>query len=94
MTDNKKEVDLEKTSAGLIEPYVIELSDYARDNLLWLLSLVGGLDALEPFDLADTGDWVHEIMYKLKAGSIPMGNPNMSRENLEESVRSWLKSQR
>lgn len=50
------------------ETWTLTLNRYQRDNLLWLLQLVGGWpageagdSAVEPFTFANSGDWLGEI---------------------------------
>lgn len=48
----------------------IELDEYERDNLLWLLDEVKRTH--------DTGDWFHQIRFKLEPERGP-GRPNRPR---------------
>jgi hypothetical protein len=80
------------------------LNRYQRDNLLWYLNLIGyGDPAVEPFNLANTGDWVGEVIRMLekeahtdegvkKTISIDDGDhPNMSREQMIVAIERWIK---
>lgn len=84
--------------------WVLTLNKYQRDNLLWLCAAIGypspefvGEDNLvEPFHLANTGDWVGEIANMLmEDGAIAMprpgDDPNMSIKELRKAVDYWRK---
>lgn len=81
------------------QTWVIELTKYHRDNLLWLFNVCGypwghGLD---PFTMANTGDWSGEIPNMLaKPGQDCVldhtDHPNKSVTELREQIESWLKS--
>ncbi len=48
------------------DAFPLTLNQYQRDNLLWLLTCLGcGADAIGPFALANSGDWVGEIAWML-----------------------------
>lgn len=50
--------------------WILVLSRYQRDNLLWLLHACGfPSTAIEPFHLANTGDWLGEIAWMLAKDS-------------------------
>lgn len=69
------------------------LDDYQRANLLWLLRAVGWPHpehpGIEPFTLADTGDWLGEIAGALEEMPATGVDPNMSESELREAVRQW-----
>lgn len=83
------------------ETWTLTLSRYQRDNLLWLLNATGyRAHAVEPFHLANTGDWVGEIVNMLGKSnrgypeqvsfSIDSSDhPNMSHEELRKAVARW-----
>ena len=80
------------------EKWVIELSKYERDNLLWLLLAVWGWGyGVEPFGLASTGDWVGMIPWKLMRaeGEYPQltadDRPNCTHDELRQRIDDWLK---
>lgn len=86
------------------ETWVLCLNRYERDNLLWLLNAIGypyGKTAIEPFTLANTGDWVGEITQMLmkmegdkKTLTIDSNDrPNMSLDDLQTWVNRWVKRQ-
>lgn len=79
--------------------WVIELNEYHRNNLLWLLNAIGYPNHLkvEPFDCANTGDWVGEIACMLsKPNQEPvldmLDYPNISLEDLKRKIELWLKN--
>jgi len=85
----------------LPETWVLVLNRYQRDNLLWLLNAIGypwDAGPVEPFTLANTGDWVGELalglmkMEDLKRSMTIDSNdkPNMSKDELAERVSRWL----
>lgn len=56
----------------------LALSEYQRDNLLWLLNLV--VTGHVAFRAANTGDWVGELWFALKpelGPGRPNGNPDL-----------------
>jgi hypothetical protein len=72
-------------------------SKYERDNLLFLLNMIGYpyTEAVEPFNLLNNGDWLGQIVQKLKGpnGEIVIG-PNdycnaVSKSYLKESIQKW-----
>lgn len=86
--------------------WYLELDDYQRDNLLWLFNVMGFSDRasdtlVEPFQFANTGDWLGEIAAMLakpgpdgrmsltarRPGSRPNSDPDVLRAN----VALWLK---
>jgi len=88
----------------LPETWVLVLNRYQRDNLLWLLNAVGypwDAGPVEPFTLANTGDWVGELALMLmktegftKSMTIDANDrPNMSKEELAERVSRWVQAQ-
>jgi len=77
--------------------WVLVLNRYERDNLLWLLNLLGyGKAGVEPFTIANTGDWVGEIAmmladpddYSLDAEE--SGKPNLRTERVVELLGNWV----
>lgn len=80
------------------ESWVIQLSKYHRDNLVWLFNAIGYPygNAVKPFDIANTGDWVGEISQMLAKpnGSYVLDKddkPNISIEDLKKNIDFWLK---
>ena len=79
------------------ENWVIQLSKYHRDNLVWLFNAIGyGSPGVEPFPLANTGDWAGEIPQMLAKpnGSYSLDKddrPNRTIEDLKSSIDFWLK---
>ena len=77
----------------------VKLDKYQRDNLLWLLNICGypgnkDDKGIEPFTLANNGDWLGEIANQLvEDGEVPtLKNsdvPNMSIDDIREAVRKW-----
>ena len=74
----------------------LTLNKYQRDNLLWLIGLIGWWGpklgpGVEPFTFANTGDWVGEIgcMLNPEEGH---GQPNFSVEQMIERINYWLKN--
>ena len=80
------------------QSWVIELNSYHRNNLVWLLNAIGYPygKAIEPFNFANTGDWVGEIhnMLAKPDGEDPQARGNTTPEQLKSSIDSWLKSQK
>lgn len=78
----------------------LTLNRYQRDNLLWLLNCLGypaGVNTVEPFGLANSGDWVGEIAWMLApqgGTALQFGEPedvsNLSFTALRERVAFWL----
>ena len=80
------------------DSWVIELNRYHRDNLIWLFNAIGYPhgNGVEPFTMANSGDWVGEIPNMLsKPGKdcvLEEGDrPNRTIEELRTSVGFWLK---
>jgi hypothetical protein len=74
----------------------VQLNDYQRRNLLWLLNLVGyGAPGLEPFTLVNNGDWVGEVALKLadERGSFVIDEdkepPNGRRATVAAAIEHW-----
>lgn len=81
------------------DTWVIELNRYHRDNLVSLLNAVGYPDgnAVEPFNFANSGDWVGEIhnMLTRPDGAVDAPDrPNRTPKELKQAVEDWLKSKR
>jgi hypothetical protein len=82
----------------------IRLNKYQRDNLLWLFSIIGYpygeagtlYGQVEPFHLANTGDWVGEIpnMLARPGGKILLDDnkdhPNTSTQELRTNIERWV----
>lgn len=78
--------------------WVIQLNKYHRDNLLWLLNVVGYPGAgIRPFNFCNTGDWNGEIPLMLRKPG--QSNPvldekdrsNKSMDALRADIEAWLK---
>lgn len=89
----------EKTDYG--EMWSIHLNEYQRNNLLWLLGICGygnGVDVVEPFDHANTGDWLGEISNMLvrEDGEYlgPNDSPNISVDDLKISMKYWFETKK
>lgn len=73
----------------------LELDEYQRDNLLWLLNLVGypqpDASAVEPFTFANTGDWVGEIVIMLRDtdGNMIAEGANEDPETIRKRIKQW-----
>lgn len=86
-------------STAVEDWWTLELNQYQRDNLLWLLRLVscprvmkGPVDSVEPFTFANTGDWLSEIAAMLsdeKGDMIPGEYTNETSENIRRMVNQW-----
>ena len=74
----------------------LELNEYQRNNLLWLLNLLGTpyphADSVQPFHLANTGDWVTELVTMLrdKDGNMIAEDFHESVELIRKGVEDWL----
>lgn len=80
------------------DTWVIELNRYHRDNLIWLFNAIGYPhgNGVEPFTMANSGDWAGEIPNMLcKPGKDCVldkdDRPNRSLEDLKTSVQFWAK---
>ena len=76
--------------------WVLRLNKYQRDNLAWLISLIGhgswsDTGGVAPFKFAHTGDWVGEIGFMLDPRDKSI-NPNRSVEEIEKYIESWIHS--
>lgn len=71
--------------------WVLPLNQYQRDNLLWLLTCLGyGAAPIEPFHVANSGDWVGEIASMLAPdGHFLDGYPNTTRDELTRQIAAW-----
>lgn len=73
----------------------ITLNEYQRANLLWLLcDVIGyGTPYIEPFHLANTGDWAGEIPNMLRRDhrEPTEHRPNLPADELRRNVEHWLK---
>lgn len=81
------------------ETWVIELNRYHRDNLVWLFNAIDypSGNGVEPFQFANTGDWIGEVHNMLDAPKdSPDFNkdnrPNKANEELKKDIEYWLKS--
>lgn len=80
--------DIEKT-------WDLELNEYQRDNLLWLLNLVGyphpDASSVEPFTFANNGDWVGEIAIMLadEGGDMIVEHANADAETIRKQIKEW-----
>ena len=54
-----------------MKTFYLELDEYERDNLLWLLDLANELGL-------NSGDWHHQIRYRLRPED-GEGNPNVDK---------------
>ena len=81
------------------DTWVIELNRYHRDNLVCLLNAIGYPHGkpVEPFHVANTGDWVGEI-HNMLANIDPKLNgqehPNHTVAEYRQLVEDWLKSKK
>lgn len=90
--------------------WVLVLSKYHRDNLLWLLNACGypaieavkstgsvsKTQAIEPFTLANTGDWLGEMCLMLMGpsqwpGIVDGDRPNKTFEQLRADAEAWAR---
>ena len=75
------------------ENWVIQLSKYHRDNLMWLFDAIG---SVEPFTMANSGDWAGEIPQMLYKPDTKYGKPdyqaNRTIDDLKSSIDYWLKN--
>lgn len=85
------------------QKWIIVLNKYQRDNLLWLFAAIGyasdakGESGVEPFTLANNGDWVGEIPQMLQKPDAehfcrldPEDHANGGNmEELEREVARW-----
>lgn len=80
--------------------FIIRLNRYQRDNLLWLLSAIGyaGSVPIEPFHLANTGDWLGELCNMLSQDGRfhpeKTDVSNISHALLRERIEKWLNKKR
>jgi hypothetical protein len=84
--------------------WTLTLNKYQRDNLLWLINACGWPyfytkdNAVEPFTLANTGDWIGEIGWMLADPDMTPkvepfiregDRPNVSFDELRQRVAAW-----
>lgn len=83
--------------------WVLVLNEYQRNNLLWLINACGypyadrhgvPVGSVEPFTLANTGDWLGEVAIMLqRSGEDPIlapgDRPNCGLEELRGRVEGW-----
>lgn len=74
----------------------LTLDEYERANLLWLLHAVGypwdqkNPTVVEPFNMANTGDWVGQVVGKLGFfEDPPTQHPNRKLQDLKRSCEAW-----
>lgn len=71
------------------EQITITLDGYERANLLWLIGLIGYQgEALPPFDVANTGDWVGQIYWKVFGESGVQYAPNVTRKQVLAEINT------
>lgn len=82
------------------QSYTITLNRYQLDNLRWLIRLTGyphGKDAhkVEPFQWADSGDWLGELYWKLRdvAPDVENDEPNRTPSEMKRLVTLWVVDQ-
>lgn len=74
----------------------LELNEYQRNNLLWLLNLLGTpyphAERVEPFHFANTGDWVSELatMLRDKDGSMIADTSLVTVAQIREDIERWM----
>ncbi len=74
----------------------LELNEYQRNNLLWLLNLIGHpyphADSVQPFHFANTGDWVGEVanMLRDKDGNIISKDALVTMDGIRKAVEGWM----
>ncbi len=77
----------------------LELNEYQRNNLLWLLNLIGTpyphAQSVQPFDLANTGDWVSELVTMLrdKDGNMISKESIESVGDIQRAVDNWVEAE-
>ena len=83
--------------------YILSLNKYQRDNLLWLLNLCGypaKVGYVEPFQYANTGDWLGEVAIMLSKDNRkePIidehDRPSVSRQDIQHSIERWISNTR
>ncbi len=78
------------------EVWKLELNEYQRNNLLWLLNLLGTpyphAERVEPFHFANTGDWVTElaIMLRDKDGNMISKDAHETVDDIRKAVEEWM----
>ena len=84
------------------EAYLLILNKYQRDNLIWLIQMCGmpgGRFQVEPFQMANTGDWIGEIYWMLEPGDGEVSPPDSNksheevRKAISESLTNWIADQ-
>ena len=74
----------------------LELNEYQRNNLLWLLNLIGypypHAESVQPFNLANTGDWVGEVatMLRDRDGTMIARGSIQSVDEIRKAVELWM----
>ena len=74
----------------------LELNEYQRNNLLWLLNLIGypypHADSVQPFQFANTGDWVGEVanMLRDKDGNMISKEALVTVDGIRKAVEGWM----
>lgn len=90
---------VENTPSGPV--WTLQLNEYQRNNLLFLLNCVGYPDderlIVEPMNLLNTGDWLGEVVQKLEnPGSerdlhrgMVAHRANVTRDELKTRIAMW-----
>jgi len=77
--------------------WVLRLNKYQRDNLLWLFNAIGypcGVAGsengpVEPFQFANTGDWVGEVSNMLSTVQSDVKS-NKSLQEMRDQIEQWV----
>jgi hypothetical protein len=92
-----KNTNIEVNVNGIPVSYTLELNAYQRDNLLQLLNICGSSGkGIEPFTIANNGDWLKEIAILLTSdygGKLEeQSKPNMDAGTYERMLGYWKQS--
>ena len=74
-----------------------QLTEYERANLAALVGWIGypsPMPAIEPFHLANTGDWLGQIYWKLGLQQPTAAAPNVMPEQIRVQVAEWVDAAR
>lgn len=71
--------------------WTLRLDRYQRDNLAWLLQCVLGPDPVEPFQMANSGDWAGEISHMLNPELDHREQPNFTVPAFRDMVKAWVR---
>jgi hypothetical protein len=78
----------------MMPKWVIALDEYERSNLLWLLRIIGfpnkSEDKTEPFNYANTGDWIGQIAWKLRYEDGAEHEPNVNMTVFRQKIIDWV----